>query len=147
MTPDQPTHESASDAAPAPHSFEVACDWCQSEVVSFAGPPAMIEITRESAKSGLTRQTDRICAFCHSELLRLIVLQLDRARQRANIRDAPATGRPRRSSVGPPPSATVQISVHVPHGLDLPDRQRQHILRLARDLTAAGVEVVLGSVG
>jgi len=54
-----------------PEEFSLPCDWCHIEVVSFVGPPAMIEVT---ANPGLRhpKQFWRICLPCYTEWIKLI---------------------------------------------------------------------------
>lgn len=49
--------------------FAVACGWCRRPVVSFAQPPAMIEVTVNDAAINY-KHFDRICSDCFTELIK-----------------------------------------------------------------------------
>ena len=47
--------------------LSVVCSWCTREVISFAQPPAMVEVWTNAWQKRL----DRICLDCFAELLAL----------------------------------------------------------------------------
>lgn len=50
--------------------FTIVCGWCKIEVVSFVGPPAMVEVTVHDDVLDYNR-FDRICSNCFTELVKL----------------------------------------------------------------------------
>jgi len=53
--------------------FNLPCDWCHREVVSFVGPPAMIEMVVNLPFE--QKSFYRICLDCYAELIKLIAVR------------------------------------------------------------------------
>lgn len=54
-----------------PPTFSVICAWCQSEVVSFADPPAMVDVVLDRPREAIMRY-ERICTVCLTDLIKWI---------------------------------------------------------------------------
>ena len=54
-----------------PDEFSTECGWCRREVISFAAPPAMVEVTHEPEGTHM-RSVDRICLGCYADLIAFI---------------------------------------------------------------------------
>ena len=59
-------------------TFTTACGWCRRKVISFAAPPAMVEVT--SMPDGEQRQSvDHICLYCYAEHVKFVANRANEA--------------------------------------------------------------------